>query len=326
MGQAGFSYDGSEDKDALRRATSVAICTDHANLRILLSEDLEAAGFQIGNSCEFADLSAAGLQIRDDVILIDCAEDDPAKLALLEQIGEQARRAGTQLVVATSLQALDAVYAALSGEEATLLVDPTRADWMLAVGQVLARITPDRVREMSDEDRLALLRLTEQVSQIAVKLDRLTEPREGTGSAFRFESPTSDFRSADDDGSDRLVRASKPPLPDPRLLRRIIRQRQLRARFFDGDLFADPAWDILLDLTAARVEHLRVSVTSLCIASGVPPTTALRWISQMVDAGLLERVEDETDRRRAFIALTDKAADSMARYFVELGKDAVRTI
>jgi len=111
-------------------------------------------------------------------------------------------------------------------------------------------------------------------------------------------------------------------LPDPRLVRRIIQQRQLRARFFDGDLFADPAWDMLLDLTAARVEHVRVSVTSLCIASGVPPTTALRWITQMNDAGLFERVEDETDRRRAFIQLTDRAVEAMARYFHELGKHA----
>lgn len=97
-------------------------------------------------------------------------------------------------------------------------------------------------------------------------------------------------------------------------MRRIIRQRQLRARFFDGELFADPAWDILLDLTAARVEHTRVSVTSLCIASGVPPTTALRWIAQMRETGLVERVEDESDKRRAFISLTDKAADGMARF------------
>jgi DNA-binding MarR family transcriptional regulator len=109
-------------------------------------------------------------------------------------------------------------------------------------------------------------------------------------------------------------------------LRRIIRQRQLRARFFDGDLFADPAWDMLLDLTAARAEHKRVSVTSLCIASGVPPTTALRWISQMTGAGLLERVEDDTDRRRAFIALSEHAADAMARYFAELGSAASRMV
>ena len=79
---------------------------------------------------------------------------------------------------------------------------------------------------------------------------------------------------------------------------------------------------MLLDLTAARVEHTRVSVTSLCIASGVPPTTALRWIGQMTEAGLLERVEDETDRRRAFITLTDAAAEAMARYFAELGQSA----
>ena len=64
-----------------------------------------------------------------------------------------------------------------------------------------------------------------------------------------------------------------------------------------------------------------MSVTSLCIASGVPPTTALRWISQMVDQGLLERVSDDSDKRRAFIALTDKSADGMARYFSVLTKE-----
>ena len=101
-------------------------------------------------------------------------------------------------------------------------------------------------------------------------------------------------------------------------MRRIIRQRQQRVRFLDADLFADPAWDMLLDLIAARVERKRVSVTSLCIASGVPPTTALRWIGQMVEAGLFVRVCDDTDRRRAFIELTEKAVDAMARYFDEL--------
>lgn len=83
---------------------------------------------------------------------------------------------------------------------------------------------------------------------------------------------------------------------------------------------------MLLDLTAARAEHLRVSVTSLCIASAVPPTTALRWINQMIDMGLMQRLSDETDRRRAFIALTDKAADAMARYFADLGNSAVKLV
>ncbi len=53
---------------------------------------------------------------------------------------------------------------------------------------------------------------------------------------------------------------------------------------------------------------------------------ALRWISQMSEAGLLERLEDETDRRRAFIQLSDKASDGMARYFAELGKSAAALV
>jgi hypothetical protein len=128
---------------------------------------------------------------------------------------------------------------------------------------------------------------------------------------------------ADDLAGDRLVRQA---LPDPRLVRSILRHRQLRGRFFETELFADPAWDMLLDLTAARAEGARVSVTSLCIASGVPPTTALRWIGQMTEAGLFQRVEDPTDRRRAFIALSEKAADGMGRYFAHIGKDAARLV
>ena len=82
----------------------------------------------------------------------------------------------------------------------------------------------------------------------------------------------------------------------------------------------------MLGAGGGQVEHVRVSVTSLCIASGVPPTTALRWIGQMTEAGLLERVEDESDRRRAFIGLTDAAADAMARYFAELGKRGIQVL
>jgi hypothetical protein len=201
---------------------------------------------------------------------------------------------------------------------------------LIALGRMLAGVPNLQQCELSEEDRLVLLRLTEQVGQIAQRLERLETPlrqveaEDGEG-AFRFESPRRSF-SGGDDGSERLVRATRPPLPDPRLVRRIIRQRQLRARFFDGDLFGDPAWDMLLDLTAARAEHARVSVTSLCIASGVPPTTALRWIGQMTEAGLLQRVEDEADRRRAFITLTDRAADAMARYFAELGSMAAKLV
>ena len=302
-------------------ALGVSIFADRAYLRAELAEDAAAVGLRVTQSSDFAALIEADSRSLGNVVLVDCPVIDGAELAALARLDMRAARIGAELVVSTSMGSLDDVFGCLDQSGAQVLVSPNRAERAIALGRVMARAGGKaRVRELSEADRLSLLRLTEQVSQIAQKLDRLS-PTSGPSvststSAFDFSDDTA---SGTEDGSARLVRAMRPALPDPRLIRRVIRQRQLRARFFDGDLFADPAWDILLDLTAARAEHLRVSVTSLCIASGVPPTTALRWIGQMTDAGLLLRVDDEADRRRAFIALSDKSADAMARYFHELG-------
>lgn len=308
-------------------ALAVSIFADRSYLRAEMEEDAVAAGLRIAQTTDLGNLLAAETgPALGDLVLVDCPVIDGAELAALARLDLRAAKSGSQLVVSTSIGSLDDVFGCLDQSEAQILVTPSRADRVIALGRTLAR-AGNRVRELSEEDRLSLLRLTEQVGQIAQKLEALSS---GSGaapaqaSAFRFDGPGDEARL--DDGTDRLVRAARPPLPDPRLVRKIIRQRQLRARFFEGDLFADPAWDMLLDLTAARAEHVRVSVTSLCIASGVPPTTALRWIGQMTDAGLLQRVDDETDRRRAFITLTDKAADAMARYFAELGASAATLV
>lgn len=97
-------------------------------------------------------------------------------------------------------------------------------------------------------------------------------------------------------------------------LRTIIGARGLRSRFFPSELFADPAWDILLDLSRAKLENQQVSVSSVCIAASVPMSTALRWVRQMTDAGLLRRWTDPKDRRRDLIALTDATAAHMRDY------------
>jgi CheY-like chemotaxis protein len=101
-------------------------------------------------------------------------------------------------------------------------------------------------------------------------------------------------------------------------LRAIIASRSMRNRFFEGRLFADPAWDILLDLTRAKFEGQQVSVSSVCIAASVPMSTALRWVRQMTDAGLLHRWIDPNDCRRALIALTDATAQHMRNYLTSV--------
>ncbi len=301
----------------------VSVFADRSYVRAEMAEDVAATGCRLA---QVGGLDLLFLADHSDVLLVDCPMDEDAWRIDLARLAIRAAARRAPLVVSTSMAALDSVFASLSGSDAQILVMPSRAERMIALARALPQ-AGNRVRELSDEDRLVLFRLTEQVGQIAQKLEQLSAgpgPAGREAVAFPFDEAREPLRS--DDATDRLARTVRPSLPDPRLVRRIIRQRQLRTRFFEAELFADPAWDMLLDLTAARAEHVRVSITSLCIASGVPPTTALRWISQMTDAGLLQRAEDQADRRRAFLMLTDKAADAIARYFAELGPLAATLI
>jgi hypothetical protein len=106
--------------------------------------------------------------------------------------------------------------------------------------------------------------------------------------------------------------AEEPAPIDAVLVRRLIRLRRDRDRHFPAELFADPAWDMLLDLAAARMERVDVPVSSLCVAAAVPTTTALRWVRSLSEAGLFVRRTDPADARRAFIGLSDQAFDGVA--------------
>jgi len=269
------------------------------------------AGFRVAACHPLGVLAAGEARGLAEVVLVDCPQPDAASLAALARLDLRAGQSGAQLIVSTTSGGLEDVFGCLDQSQPQILVDAGETELALALGRAMALAPGRSVREMADEDRLQLLRLTEQVGRLAARL--------GDGAqAGRVEAPAVAFRGPSADEAIHL-RPEPVELPDPRLIRRMLRQRQQRTRFFDAELFADPAWDMLLDLTAAQAEHKRVSVTSLCIASGVPPTTALRWISQMTRAGLFERVEDTLDRRRAFIALTERAADGMGRYFAAIG-------
>lgn len=102
-------------------------------------------------------------------------------------------------------------------------------------------------------------------------------------------------------------------------VRKAIQVRRLRYKFFDKELFADPAWDMLLELYQAEIAQHRVTVSSLCTASGVPITTALRWIKAMTEADLFRRHADPHDARRFFVELSPMAAAGMGSYFEKIG-------
>ncbi|MEM9500752.1 MAG: MarR family transcriptional regulator [Pseudomonadota bacterium] len=321
MAQADFTYDiptnGAQDSAGL--PARIAIFADRSRMREQIAEDLSGAGFRTLDGGAITTLLDGPITLLGDVVMLDCPQVDAGTLAALARVDMRVARAGAQLIVSTSLEALDDVFSVLDQSGAQILVQPSRADRIVAVGRVLADVSNRRVREMTEEDRMALLRLSQQVDSIAQQLDRISgqeEPKTQRLSDFKH-----DWRGPENDAvalHKPNGRAANPPLPDPRAVRQIIANRQARAKFFDADLFSDPAWDMLLDLTAAHAEHQRVSVTSLCIAAGVPATTALRWIKQLVESGIFERIADSSDKRRAFIALSDSTVEAMARYFAEV--------
>ena len=108
----------------------------------------------------------------------------------------------------------------------------------------------------------------------------------------------------------------------PGFVRRAISARAARRQFFENDLFADPAWDILLELYAARCEQKRVSISSLCIAAAVPSTTALRWIDKLRNDNMVARIPDPLDGRRTWVEISDTAFAAMTAYLTSLPAEA----
>lgn len=91
--------------------------------------------------------------------------------------------------------------------------------------------------------------------------------------------------------------------------------RQKRNGLFPAGYFADAAWDILLDLYTAHLSGRRISTTGLGLVGGIPQTTMLRYLDQLVRDGLAVRLDDPHDGRRVFVELTAEGVKRMAVLF-----------
>lgn len=98
---------------------------------------------------------------------------------------------------------------------------------------------------------------------------------------------------------------------------RELSNRAAEKRHFKPGVISEASWRMLLDLYIAEHQKVRVSVTSLCIASDEPQTTALRWIALLEESGYITKEADQSDARRKFVALTDKGKNSLDRFFME---------
>jgi DNA-binding MarR family transcriptional regulator len=286
---------------------------------------LESVGVR---ECARVDFAEAGTKLCDhsslDLIVIEAAAAPEALLdTVLARADTLARERPLNVVATLVIEQVDTAVAHLLGPRAQLLCNPSDGERAAALAIACARVgfikpVEERVagdaRRESESARLA--RLNEEVARIADTLVRLTRDDEGPA-----------FNSVRDPGTGyRGPELADLPGASAQEIRAVIRARRLRAQFFGQDMFADPAWDMLLDLYAASLEQRRVSVSSLCIAAAVPPTTALRWIGTLHDEGLFERQADPTDRRRAYIALSEKGVDGMCNYIAAVKRQGLNLV
>lgn len=266
----------------------------------------DSSGLRIGAQLSIAQArerlrtqaSASAIWIEVDQ---DCGEELDSLLDDVDR-AVASRRMGAVLSLSSSV--VDSVSSRLfdTGSQVVIDGDAFERAASLATATALAR-APERANDVSKDPGAERLRqLSDEVGRIAATLARLSTVPPAPEPLLR--------KPVEDDVPDVPVET----------VRSVIRARRLRARFFPEDLFADPAWDMLLDLLQAEIAQLRVPVSSLCIAAAVPATTALRWLKGMTDKGLFVRRADPHDGRRVFVELAPEASLAMRRYFAEVGR------
>jgi hypothetical protein len=269
--------------------------------RLMLFGDTPAALARARRSAESAGASIAhegsvesaaerlDAQAHADTVFLDVDKETPGLAPLLDKIEADVGRGRYRAVIAVPDELIDLVSARTRHPGISHLCRASEFDRVATLAFACVRAEP-RLRDSKPDNHIVLQQLSDEVARIAGMLSALAEE----------DSP--DAGPAD---------AESGPAVDAGMIRSIIRARRLRDRFFRGGLFADPAWDMLLDLMAARLERNRVAVSSLCIAAAVPPTTALRWIKTLTEKGLFVRVADPADGRRVYIELSDEAARAL---------------
>lgn len=251
---------------------------------------------------------ALGLFVDHDIsiAIVDYNLPGLDGITLIQEMAQQAEAEGRQLrfIMATGYATKDVAIDAMRASAIDFLEKP--------ISPVDLRRALQRIRGMPPASGARRV-LLDKISNLSEELQRLAHLMDEPGRAAKPEAPAAPSEPA----------AALPSLApgdpvDPQLLigfiRDQLRRETKRREIGGGELFGDPAWAMLLDLLLAKIEGRRVSVSSACIASGAPMSTALRLVRRLVDENVLCRLPDEQDRRRHFLAINPKFEQPLVDY------------
>lgn len=105
----------------------------------------------------------------------------------------------------------------------------------------------------------------------------------------------------------------------------IAKERQMRSDHFgDRELFGEPAWDILLHIFQGHCDAQDVPIQSIALCSGLPMTSALRWLELLERKELVfayHKEDGETAKAgQIYLRLSSKGYQAMAQYVARIAQ------
>jgi CheY-like chemotaxis protein/predicted transcriptional regulator len=264
--------------------------------------------------------SEPALSVRQPILLIDT---DPSALEYMERALSQT---GLSVLATETLNGPDGALALLAARQDihVIVLDPValRSGADSGVNELQKQITrPDieliivtESRSVSDLDQPWAREAADLLPKPLLRQTwiRAVQEAQRRHASLRDRRAPLGILSREDGTHGALpLRRSQPFREHPvelRILDSLAEIDDLRIRQLDGIVEGDAAWSMLAELLRARLTRRRISVTSLCLASKSPVTTALRRIERLLEGGLVTYSLDPKDRRRKYIELTEEGA------------------
>jgi len=300
---------GSDTGDTTtpRKREPVLIIDDDADWGNECAFSLQVLGYQpfLAQNAE----TAVDLFLSYDIAIAIVDYNMPGQdgISLIQDLSHAAEAQGRRLnfILATGYATKDMAIDAIRASAVDILEKPIlAADLEQALQRISALHETPTMQDM----------LLDKMSSLSMELQRLSQLM-GQG------GPSGNAPPRDEAAARPALRGPEPGHHSEHelaaFIRELLKTESKRREIGGGGLFGDPAWEMLLDLLLANIEQRRVSVSSACIASGAPMSTALRLVRRLVSDGVLFKIPDETDRRRHFLTINPKFEQPLIDYLAQ---------
>jgi CheY-like chemotaxis protein/DNA-binding MarR family transcriptional regulator len=274
-----------------------------------------------GIRCVVAASAAEALEIIDRtpaivLVVTDLMMPGTDGLALLARIRERFdKRPWIQVIVLTGYPSVETAVQCMRAGAANYLVKPVEPG-------LLVKIVKEAL-QTGHESRIvsSLSGVETDAANLAYLVATARELTAGNSS-----TPGKPAGSPEPAVVRSWLQAASPGETAPHALAQIRQLLDLRSQHFSDLELDDVAWKMLIELADASMQRRMYSVSSVCMASGAPSTTALRRLDDLVKAALVDRVTDPFDKRRTNVVLTPKGMDRMVDFLRKMARKGPGTL